>query len=147
MTARKDDEVYFDADVDVVVYGEQGILILRNDKTGNGRELVPVAQPDLTELGDVSQAILVDFDHDSDLDLVLICQSQVRALLNQGNAKSFCLRPQSLCRVKHCLPVARKRLAELPRPIYLLGHHVQHLPERNEGDEARAKPFVLSSCL
>ena len=62
-----------DSDIDVLLYGKAGCLVFRNDldeSTGK-RSLVPVQQElGLQDLRDVDEAILVDLDHDYDLDLV-----------------------------------------------------------------------------
>ena len=75
----------FDADTDVIVYGESGVLVIRNVRTGNLRSLEIVAQdPPLDNITDVVTAILVDFDHDSNLDIVCSTKTGVAALLGKG---------------------------------------------------------------
>lgn len=76
----------FDADVDVVVFGEQGVLVLRNDVDADGqRSFSMVTQDNLSDLAAVEDGILVDFDHDSDLDLVLATETGIVTLLAEGS--------------------------------------------------------------
>ena len=77
----------FDADPDVVVYGEPGVLLLRNVRAEDGlRSLEIVEQEEtLDHVKDVVTAILVDFDHDSNLDIVCSTESGLVALLGQGD--------------------------------------------------------------
>lgn len=62
-----------EADLDLIVYGEFGVLVFRNTSTDGGEvgmELAP--QPDaLANLLDVRCGVLADVDHDSDVDIVL----------------------------------------------------------------------------
>jgi tetratricopeptide (TPR) repeat protein len=87
-TLYSDDEnsACFEADVDLVVYGESGLVVVRNDlePEAKRRTLAPVEQPALTGLTDIRTGILIDYDHDSDLDLVLSTGSGVKALLSEG---------------------------------------------------------------
>jgi len=86
-------DVCFDADVDVVVYGDSGFTVLRNVlDTDNGRRtLVPVSPNDTVSpndsvsLTDVITGVLVDFDADSNLDLVLSTESGIVPLLSRGD--------------------------------------------------------------
>lgn len=76
------------ADVDVVAYGPDAIALLRNtldNKTGQ-RSLQPVKQAE--ELANVNQVVTVaiaDFDHDSDLDLVLSTKAGIKLWTNRGD--------------------------------------------------------------
>ncbi len=75
----------FDADADVVVYGAHGVTVLRNDwdAESGSREFQIVQQPQLS-IRDVTTGILVDFDHDSDLDLVVSTGGGLKALRAEG---------------------------------------------------------------
>ncbi|MEO8498276.1 MAG: FG-GAP-like repeat-containing protein, partial [Planctomycetota bacterium] len=76
----------FDADTDVVVYGESGVLFLRNVRGEDGRRSLEIVQQEATldSIKDVVTAILVDFDHDSNLDIVCSTKGGLVALLGQG---------------------------------------------------------------
>jgi FG-GAP-like repeat len=78
--------VCFDADTDVVVYGKSGLLFLRNARDESGsRSLEIVKQEEsLDHVKDVVTAILVDFDHDSNLDIVASTNGGLVALLGRG---------------------------------------------------------------
>ena len=62
-----------EADPDIVVFGDAGVLVVRNDSevTGDAPKLVVVANEELGQLTKVAQGVLVDVDQDADLDLVL----------------------------------------------------------------------------
>ena len=77
----------FDADTDVVVYGESGVLLLRNVRGDEGlRSLQIVKQEETLEnIKNVVTAILVDFDHDSNLDIICSTAGGLAALLGQGD--------------------------------------------------------------
>ncbi|HIM30246.1 MAG TPA: CRTAC1 family protein [Planctomycetes bacterium] len=106
---------YFHADVDVIVYGPSGVTVLENtylwagasrnstdtnnssggsskatssSKTSESgkRELVEKIQTGgLDQVRGVRSAILVDIDHDKDLDIVLVADGGFQAWLNRGN--------------------------------------------------------------
>jgi tetratricopeptide (TPR) repeat protein len=78
------------ADVDLVLYGQSGVLLLRNvrDEGTGRRRLEPVeVDSELAPAGAVTGAVLVDFYHDGDLDLVLSTSEGVKCWTNQGNMK------------------------------------------------------------
>jgi tetratricopeptide (TPR) repeat protein len=83
---------YFHADVDLVLFGSDGVDVLENrmDPTDETRTLVSVPQTQgLDKLTDVREATLVDIDHDKDLDLVLVDGTGFRVWLNRGNMDFF----------------------------------------------------------
>jgi tetratricopeptide (TPR) repeat protein len=83
-------EKYAIADVDVVLYGTSGVLLLRNERepTTGKRTLTPVEiNSNLKSKTPVSAAVLVDFYHDGDLDLVLASEEGVRLWTNQGDMR------------------------------------------------------------
>ncbi|MGZ0174630.1 MAG: FG-GAP-like repeat-containing protein, partial [Planctomycetales bacterium] len=83
-----------DADLDLVAYGDGGLIILRNDQliANDGstsevspavRQLVPVRQTDdFNAIRNVRDVLPVDFDHDGDLDLVVAAQAGISLWLN-----------------------------------------------------------------
>lgn len=98
---KLDAERYSIADQDVVLFGPAGILILRNDRDrGTGRRtLVPVElAAELLPQTPVTAAVLVDFYHDGDLDLVLstargvVCWSNLMGL-KFGDLTKFSILP------------------------------------------------------
>jgi len=76
------------ADPDLVVYGEQGVLVLRNDLRPSGRALTPITNESLKQLRGVTTAALGDFDHDGDLDLAT-AHSQGVSLWSMGGAMQY----------------------------------------------------------
>ena len=77
-----------DADIDIIVYGEAGILVLQNKlapDTGT-RTLEPMPQDDA--LGGIKQVLAValfDVDHDGDLDLAVSAQSGMSIWSNRDD--------------------------------------------------------------
>lgn len=61
-----------DADPDIILYGEAGVLIVRNDTEveGDQPKLAAVACEGLEQLTQVTAGVLADVDHDADLDLL-----------------------------------------------------------------------------
>ncbi|GIW90850.1 MAG: hypothetical protein KatS3mg109_1282 [Pirellulaceae bacterium] len=94
------DSKWHQADLDLVVYGQSGVVVLENRASPQGRQLVPLSQPDIEHVPqNVIAAVLVDFDHDADLDLVWSTPSQVGCWSGRGNGtfedlSSFSLLPQ-----------------------------------------------------
>lgn len=76
----------FDADTDVVLYGKSGLLVLRNKVREDGtRSLEAVPQEEsVAQIKEVNNAILLDFDHDSNLDIFCSTATGLSALLGQG---------------------------------------------------------------
>ncbi|MFQ5732021.1 MAG: FG-GAP-like repeat-containing protein, partial [Planctomycetaceae bacterium] len=77
------------ADVDLVVWGPGGIAVVRNDvdpRTGQ-RRLRPVKQSaEFQNLNGCLAAAVADFDHDSDLDLIVSTDSGISLWSNRGDA-------------------------------------------------------------
>ena len=79
---------FLDTDVDVIAYGEDGIRLYRNDidKTNGARSLTAMPQPDsLDLLRGIRTVASIDFDHDSDLDLVVSSENGITLWSNRGN--------------------------------------------------------------
>lgn len=79
---------FLDTDVDVVVYGDEGIRLYRNDidKATGARSLTAMPQPDsLDALRGVRTVVSIDLDHDSDLDLVVSSETGISLWSNRGN--------------------------------------------------------------
>ncbi len=81
-----------DADLDVLAYGKDGLVVLRNELLTEGddagtRVLTPVQQSkDFTAVKDVLTALPVDFDHDGDLDLVVSAEAGISLWLNRDDS-------------------------------------------------------------
>jgi hypothetical protein len=76
------------ADADVVVFGDDGVWVFENrlDGATGQRELIRIPQPDELVMPEgISAGILVDFDHDADLDLVLATSTGLRLWSSRGN--------------------------------------------------------------
>jgi tetratricopeptide (TPR) repeat protein len=81
-----------EADLDILVYGKGGLVLLRNELVEEGdeagsRRLVPVEQNEaFAAVKDVLTALPVDFDHDGDLDLVVSAEAGISLWLNRDNS-------------------------------------------------------------
>lgn len=78
----------FDADVDFVVYGTRGFVVVRNVKdadSGERRLEKAVFEEPTDRLTDIVTACLVDFDHDCNLDIVLATKNGIIPVLAPGN--------------------------------------------------------------
>jgi tetratricopeptide (TPR) repeat protein len=76
------------ADPDLIVYGDAGVRVYENrlDRATGERALIEMDQPDELEMPrGVTMGILVDFDHDADLDLVLFTEDGFRLWSSRGN--------------------------------------------------------------
>jgi len=79
---------FLDTDVDVVVYGEEGIRLYRNDldaSTGD-RSLTAMPQADsFVDLRGIRTVAAIDFDHDSDIDLIVSSENGISLWSNRGD--------------------------------------------------------------
>ncbi len=105
-----DSSKWHQADLDLVVYGKAGLIVLQNRFGPQGRELVPVNQPDIDQPPEeVFACTLVDFDHDADLDLVFAMLQGLKCWSGRGNGQfedlsRYSILPDS-CQVRRLLPV------------------------------------------
>lgn len=79
---------WIDTDLDVVLFGDEGLQLFRNDLLSDkkSRELVPVQLQDgLEKLRKITDVHLIDLDHDSDLDLAIISDVGVTLWSNRGD--------------------------------------------------------------
>lgn len=79
---------FFDADPDVIVFGDNGAQALRNDLADDGehRSLVVVPQePAWDQVKKILTGVLVDADHDGDLDAVFSVDGQLQIWSNRDN--------------------------------------------------------------
>jgi hypothetical protein len=76
-----------DADLDLIVFGPEGVLIFRNMVEAAGqRRLVAIEQAEgVAELRDIRHAVAGDFDHDGDLDLMCSTPTDVSLWSNVNN--------------------------------------------------------------
>ena len=77
-------------DADLIIFGDAGVWSVENvlDGQTEERRLVRVEQDDVfNALSKVTNAQLVDFDHDSDLDLVVISKQELTLWINAGDLR------------------------------------------------------------
>lgn len=88
-TAKRDG--CHDADVDLVVYGDNGVLVLRNnlDEATELRSLELIEQAPLQKVKEIRHAALVDVDQDATLDLVLATASGISIWSGLGESLRF----------------------------------------------------------
>ncbi|MCY2964879.1 MAG: FG-GAP-like repeat-containing protein [Planctomycetota bacterium] len=113
-TPLADPRVCDTADIDFVLAGPGGVVILRNELVtqGTGRHLVAVEQLEaFSAQRDIRTATLVDFDQDGDLDLVLALESGVRFWRNRGD-----LTMEDVTRRSQALPENVKITSFFPAP-------------------------------
>ncbi|MCA9009800.1 MAG: VCBS repeat-containing protein [Planctomycetaceae bacterium] len=82
------DPVCHEADIDMIVYGEQGVVVLKNHvvSDGSGRELQAVSQDAaFAELRGVTQVITSDLDHDGNLDLAVASDTGLSLWSGRGD--------------------------------------------------------------
>lgn len=85
---RVNDQNYYQADPDMILYGEDGVIVVENrlDSESGVRSLVATAQTyGLDRVRGVRSATTVDIDHDKDLDLILVTEDGLQIWLNRGN--------------------------------------------------------------
>lgn len=85
---RQDSKDYFLADPDVVIYGEDGVILVENRMAEESEERSLVVTPQtygLDKVRGVRSATTVDIDHDKDLDLILVSEAGFQIWLNRGN--------------------------------------------------------------
>ncbi len=80
-------EKYLDTDLDLVVYGTEGLRFFRNDldETTGKRTLTEMPQEGLDHLTNVRSVAVIDFDHDADLDVAVSSDSGISLWSNRGD--------------------------------------------------------------
>ena len=73
-------------DPDVVVFGHGGVQLIRNDtETPDKPKFLIVDHPGMAELTDVTTGVMIDFNHDGDLDLVFSSAQGVTLWQSKGD--------------------------------------------------------------
>ena len=79
---------FLDTDVDVIAYGDDGIRLFRNDLNAStaDRSLTNMPQSDVfATLKGIRAVAAIDFDHDSDIDLIVSSDSGISLWSNRGD--------------------------------------------------------------
>ena len=79
---------FLDTDVDVIAYGDDGIRLYRNDLDAStaDRSLTNMPQSDVfASLKGIRTVAVIDFDHDSDIDLIVSSESGISLWSNRGD--------------------------------------------------------------
>lgn len=71
-------------DLDLIVFGDDGITIMRNENQSTSFEQIPDALPN--ELESISNVAVFDAESDGDLDLLVATENGVSLFLNRGDA-------------------------------------------------------------
>lgn len=80
-----DDAACHRADLDLIVYGRDGIRLLRNELDQDGHRSLHAATTDLSEgMTDVTAVAAADFYHDGDLDLAIVAADGLHLWSNRG---------------------------------------------------------------
>jgi hypothetical protein len=85
---KKVNEGLFDTDLDLIVWGKEGLLLIQNEfqQADTAVKLSLVELPDeLQELQQINDAHVADIDHDGDLDFTVLSQVGMTLWSNNGN--------------------------------------------------------------
>ncbi len=80
-------ENFIDTDLDIVIYGEEGVRVFRNDllENGAGRTLSYIPQTaEFDALRDVTWVEIADLNHDGPLDLAIVADGRASIWFNDG---------------------------------------------------------------
>lgn len=85
---KKEADIFVDTDVDLIIYGDDGLMLLENavdEKTGK-RDFKPRPLSEgMENLKGVKHVVAIDMDHDSDLDLIVSSESGLTIWSNRGD--------------------------------------------------------------
>ncbi|MCU0711489.1 MAG: hypothetical protein MUC43_05485 [Pirellula sp.] len=85
---KKENDGFVDTDVDLIAYGQDGLLLFENAmiKETGIREFTPRPLSEgMESLKGIRQVVAIDMDHDSDLDLIVSSDSGLSIWSNRGN--------------------------------------------------------------
>ena len=85
---KKENDSFVDTDVDLIVYGRDGLSLLENVivKETGVREFTPRPLSEgMESLKGIREVVAIDMDHDSDLDLIVSSDSGLSIWSNRGN--------------------------------------------------------------